>query len=132
MADEPKTTSKTSATKEKDEQERAASPAEWELSTPIAPWGGKVKYPPDPEENQPDEDEEQVEPPVTTVTLEGKEIVLEPDLQGTILSRTASAVTDHPAHLSPAYSNPAHHVPTEEEREEDQKAFDKRFPAAKQ
>jgi len=52
--------------------------------------------------------EEEEAPELPVVTYEGKEIALDPDITGRILSFiAANAAADLPAHTEPEWSNPA-------------------------
>jgi hypothetical protein len=118
MADEAKTTSKTSAKKDKAED---LSAADLELSGPVV--GGTVKgTPPEATEEVPDET------PVV-VTVAGEEVVIPPDLRGRILTESAAlaAHAEHPSNLSPAYSNTPNRAMTEEEAKADNEEFAGRF-----
>lgn len=102
MAEE-KATRSSGRPSESKSSDEAASPADLELHGPIATIAGSTLYPTPPP--QPDEDAE--EPEVAKVTYEGREILLDPDLQGRITSFiAASGAADHPAHTSPDWSNP--------------------------
>jgi hypothetical protein len=74
------------------------------------------------------------EEPVATMTLvdtagEQHEAVLTPDNEALFTQRAAAAQTDHPANTELGYSNPDLAEATDEEREEDQKAFEARKKA---
>ena len=98
MADEPKPT-RSSAKKDSAQDEFVIDP---ELSQPVV--ASSVIYPTPPPE-APDDAEEQERP---VVTFKGKEIELDPDLEGRIVSFVAAtAFMDHPAHTDPEWSNPA-------------------------
>lgn len=135
MADDEKSTSKSSASKstakrleEKDPREMSA--ADREIRGGASVVGGRVKMPDwETRKEEVEGEERRAGPdndPIPTITIDDQEVALEPDLQGLIVSRAGNART-HPAHESPAYSNYENRSMTEEEAEADDKEWRKRF-----
>jgi hypothetical protein len=80
------------------------SAADLELHGPVSTITGSVTYP----TPLPEAPEDAEEPVLPVVTFDGREVLLDPDLQGRIVSFIAAsgAMTEHPAHQSGDWSNP--------------------------
>jgi hypothetical protein len=78
----------------------------------------------EPEESAVPEQPEQPEP--VFVTVGDEEIEIGQDLLATAVARANASTADHEAHQE-GYSNFPNRTMTEEEAEEDQKAWEKRF-----